>query len=138
MKYLLSLSAILLFSTFTFANPDVEVFSQPSYEFEQLDQIESFIDKNQGISLNELKNDHADVLAGVTLIEDTGATLNITKEMPLLGGFWWGCCLGIIGLALVYFITDNDKLEVKNALIGCIISTLVVGVGGILDPFNWF
>lgn len=138
MKYLLSLSAILLCSTIAFANPDAEVFSQPTYEFEQLDQIESFIDKNQGISLNELKTSHADVLGSVTLIEDTGATLNITKEMPILGGFWWGCCLGIIGLALVYFITDNDKLEVKNALIGCIISTLVVGVGGILDPFNWF
>lgn len=106
-------------------------------EFAALDKIESFVIENEGTTLNQLTTEHADLLDGVTLLADTSTVLT-TEEMPILGGFWWGCCLGIIGLALVYFITDNDRDQVKKALIGCVISTLVVGLGGVFNIFGIF
>ncbi|MFB0948299.1 MAG: hypothetical protein ACJAVP_003572 [Spirosomataceae bacterium] len=106
-------------------------------EFSDLDKIESFIEKNDGVTLQELTAERADLLESVILMADT-STVFTTEEMPILGGFWWGCCLGIVGLALVYFITDNDRDEVKKALIGCVISSLVIGLGGIFNVFNIF
>jgi hypothetical protein len=106
-------------------------------EFSDLDKIESFIENNDGVTLQELTAERADLLESVILMADT-STVFTTEEMPILGGFWWGCCLGIVGLALVYFITDNDRDEVKKALIGCVISSLVIGLGGIFNVFNIF
>jgi hypothetical protein len=106
-------------------------------EFSDLDKIESFIENNNGVTLQELTAERADLLESVILMADT-STVFTTEEMPILGGFWWGCCLGIVGLALVYFITDNDRDEVKKALIGCVISSLVIGLGGIFNVFNIF
>lgn len=106
-------------------------------EFAAIEQIESFVTANDGVTLSQLSAEKTELLNGVTLLEDTSAVFT-TKEMPIVGGFWWGCCLGIVGLALVYFISDNDRDQVKKALIGCIISTLVVGLGGVFDVFNWF
>lgn len=98
-------------------------------EFADLDKIEAFVEANEGITLNELSTNHREILADVTLIEDTSMLMTADK-MPIIGGFWWGCILGIVGLALVYFITDNDRDEVKKALIGCLITTVLIGIGG--------
>jgi hypothetical protein len=106
-------------------------------EFADLDKIEAFVENNDGVTLQELTAERADLLESVTLTADT-STVFTAEETPILGGFWWGCCLGIVGLALVYFITDNDRDEVKKALIGCVISSLVIGLGGIFNVFNIF
>jgi Na+/proline symporter len=46
-------------------------------------------------------------------------------EPPLgIPSFWWGCIIGVWGIAVVYFVTE-DKEETKQALKGCIIGTLV-------------
>lgn len=106
-------------------------------EFEQLNKIEQYVDANEGITLTEIQAKNAELLDNVTLTDST-TSFTMAGELPLLGAFWWGCCLGIVGLALVYFITDNDREQVKSALIGCVISTLLVGLGGIFNPFGWF
>lgn len=108
-------------------------------EFSELNKIESFVIQNEGITLSELQENHADVVADIELIEETSTVLSM-GEMPLVGGFWWGCCLGIVGLALVYFITDNDKEQVKSALIGCVLFTVIGGglYGFLGNPLNWF
>lgn len=48
-------------------------------------------------------------------------------EPPLgISSFLWGFCLGLPGLAVVYFITE-DSAETRKALWGCITSTVIVG-----------
>ena len=48
---------------------------------------------------------------------------------PPLGipSFLWGMCLGLPGLAVVYFVTEDDE-ETKKALWGCLVSVAVYGV----------
>ena len=107
-----------------------------SVDFSALEQIESVV-AQQGLDMEALQTQHQDLASSVEWAPESTASF-VAKEMPIVGGFWWGCCLGIVGLALVYFITDNDKTEVKNALIGCVVSTLLFGIGGLIDPFGWF
>lgn len=46
-------------------------------------------------------------------------------EPPLgIPSFVWGCCLGIPGLVVVYFVAE-DKAETRKALWGCIVGNLV-------------
>jgi hypothetical protein len=47
-------------------------------------------------------------------------------EGPPLGipSFLWGFCLGVPGLAVVYFITEDSE-ETKKALWGCVVSGVI-------------
>lgn len=49
-------------------------------------------------------------------------------EPPLgVSSFIWGFCLGLPGLAIVYFVAE-DPAETKKALWGCIASTVLYSV----------
>jgi len=107
-----------------------------SDEFSELDKIENVV-LDKGLDMESLATQHPELANSVNWAPESSATF-VAKEMPIARGFWWGCCLGVIGLALVYIITDNNKQEVKSALIGCVISALLFGIGGLIDPFGWF
>jgi hypothetical protein len=130
MKKLICSLLLLLFFQTTFASINVD------HEFRKLNEIENFVLENPGTELADL--DSA-LLEGITLHTDASAiNTNMAKGMPVVGGFWWGCCLGVVGLALVYFISDNDRSQVRPAVWGCIISTLVFGgIYGFWNPFGW-
>ncbi len=107
--------------------------------FAQLERVEIFVNQNHGITLEELKTQNSELIQGIELEDSNLSSIQmVAGDMPLVGSFWWGCCLGVIGLALVYFITDNDKAQVKSALWGCLIATLLWGAGGLWNPFGWF
>ncbi len=135
-KIVLSLIVTFTFSSLC-ANTEFEKTISDK-EFEKIQKIEAFVEENPEVTLADLQKSNSELLANVELLDETSTTtLNAVKDMPLLGGFWWGCCLGIIGLALVYFITDNDRDQVKKAFIGCLIATLFLGIGGLINPFGW-
>jgi hypothetical protein len=132
------LTAVFAFFTFvSVAAEPLEMELDIANEFAAIEQLENTIAQNPGLSLSEVKANHEYLLSGVSILEESSVS-SISKDMPILPSFWWGCCLGIVGLVVVYLVTDNDKDQVKKALIGCVISTLIVGVGGILNPFGWF
>ena len=135
-KVVLSLIVTFTFSSL-WANTEFEKTISDK-EFEKIQKIEAFVEANPEVTLAELQKSNSELLSNVELLDETSTTnLNAVKDMPLLGGFWWGCCLGVIGLVLVYFITDNDRDQVKKAFIGCLIATLFLGVGGLINPFGW-
>lgn len=105
-------------------------------EFSELDKIEQLVSQ-EGLDMQAFAAQHPEMAAAVNWAPENTVTF-VAKEMPIARGFWWGCCLGVIGLALVYIISDNNKQEVKSALIGCLVSTLLFGIGGLIDPFGWF
>mgnify|MGYP007051326105 FL=1 len=96
------------------------------------------MEANPQTTLNQIKLNNPELINGVEILDDTSASsLSAVKDMPLVSGFWWGCCLGVIGLAIVYFVTDHDKDQVRKALFGCLIATLLWGAGGLWNPFSW-
>lgn len=139
------IASLLLFVSLTsaYASPSEESFildeKNVQNEFSDLNKLEIYIADNKGVTLQDLKSQQSDLLSNVNLSAEV-ANFNAAGELPLLGPFWWGCCLGIFGIALVYFITDNDRMQMKNALIGCVVNLVLLGgAWGIFgNPLYWF
>ena len=135
-KVILSLIVTFTFSNI-FANSEFENNISKT-EFNQINQLEAYVEANPQTTLNQIKLNNPELINGVEILDDTSASsLSAVKDMPLVSGFWWGCCLGVIGLAIVYFVTDHDKDQVRKALFGCLIATLLWGAGGLWNPFSW-
>ena len=131
MKKLLSiLSVLCLAITFvTAAEPQPEAFilneEEIAAEFDQLNKIEKFVQESD-VTLEELQAQNADLVSGIELSSNSAGVL-ATMEAPLgIPAFWWGCVLSWVGLLLVYVLTDQDKAETKQALIGCLVNAGVI------------
>lgn len=98
-------------------------------ELSNLHEANSTVIDNE-LSFDELATNHAE------LVEETNLSSNLkdgifekASDSPLgIPGFWWGFCLGWVGMLIVYIAMDDGsdrKSQVKNALYGCLISTAV-------------
>lgn len=91
-------------------------------EFKQLNEIEAYVNANEGVTLEQLENENSQLVEGISLSADASASL-AADELPLgVPAFWWGCILTVVGVILVYVLTDNDKEQTKKALIGCLVT----------------
>lgn len=125
-------------STAFAANTDLEYKAVTvEDEFAKVNKLEQYLSEHPNMTYEQVKKAKPELLEGVDLIANTNTNFAPTKDMPLVGGFWWGCCLGVVGLALVYFITDHDKDQVRKAFWGCVIATILWGIGGFWNPFSW-
>ena len=115
-------------SIFTINASNTDLFSYNKNEVEaqldELTQLENYVNDNQGVTLNDLQNSNSNILESLNLNESNG--INFSMAEPPLGipSFIWGCCLGFVGIGIVYFMTE-DKEETKKALWGCILGTVV-------------
>lgn len=90
-------------------------------DFAQLNEIEAYVNEN-GVTLENLKAENSALLNGITLSNESSASL-IADELPLgIPAFWWGCVLTVLGVILVYVLTDQDKDQTKKALYGCLVT----------------
>lgn len=133
------MKTLLLFlfaSTTLLANDEFELKTTDiPAAFQSLSGIEARISGGEDLTISQIEAEYP-AFKGNLEMNNADATI-ASDKMPILGAFWWGCALSVVGLILVYFITDNDRSQVKSALIGCVIGTLVFGsLGGILG--GWF
>lgn len=105
-------------------------YNQEAVELEMADltSLENFVLANPGVRLsdmiaseNELVTDmaHSCAFYGFDLMND--------KALGI-GGFLWGCCLGPLGVLVVWLVAD-DPAETKKSIFGCIVNTLIGGSG---------
>lgn len=129
MKKLATLFSVLCLSfTMAFAeeNPALNYDAQNvNDEFAQLNKIEQYVQQNEGVTLEELKRENNNLLENISLSNESAIVAEDASNLFGIPAFWWGCVIGIIGIILVYVLTDQDKDQTKKALIGC-----VVGWGG--------
>lgn len=129
---LLSSCLVLVFLTsFTSFATDTEdlVFEEQiiNSELNKLNQLEQHVLANEGITLEELSSKNSQLIEGISLEPNSIAAVLADGELPgNIPPFWWGFCLGWVGLLLVYIITDNDKDQVKKAFTGCLISAGII------------
>ena len=135
-KALLLLSAGLLLVGLNLSAAESDAFKvdqqQIQKEFSDLNALEQTVINNNNMSLTEMQQNN--------LLPDNFSAMNFTNtnmmmEPPLgIPGFWWGCVLGPLGILLVYFISENDKAETKQALIGCLVAT---GAWIVIEVILW-
>jgi len=98
-------------------------------ELNDLNDLDAYLETNEGTTFAELSEEGSPLIAD---IESTASPMGMggQDDGPPLGipSFLWGCVFGIIGLVVVYIMTDENKDETKKALWGCVASTLVSGV----------
>ena len=127
-KNLLTFLLIMIFFSFNCFSSNNDLFTYDREEiesaFNELKELEDYVKINDGVTLSSLQASDNPLIANLYL-GDPFST-NIFFEEPALGipSFWWGCCIGVWGVAIVYFVTE-DRDEVKAAFKGCVIGTLV-------------
>jgi hypothetical protein len=140
MKKILTLILVSTFASFAIAN------TTPVKPAEKMNQTKQVVN-DQLFKLQEMdrildeENLTYDQLAAKypELLEETPISSSVDEgvfdkaaDSPLgIPGFWWGFCLGWVGMLIVYLMMDEGqdrKDQVKNALIGCIIGS-VIGLG---------
>lgn len=98
-------------------------------ELSELNELDAYLEANASVTYETLANEASNLIAN---IESSAAPMGMADQEgePPLGipSFLWGCVGGVVGLLIVYIMTDNDKEETKKALWGCVASTAVVTV----------
>ena len=104
-------------------------------EFEELNALDALVETNVGVTFSMLEAEGSLLVAEM---DNAAAPMGMAgnQDGPPLGipSFLWGCVFGIVGLLLVYIMTDNNKDEAKKALWGCVASSVV---GGVLYMVLW-
>jgi len=118
MKKIVSLLSVLsLTLLFAFANDPQDAFSydesQIDAEFDQLNKIEQYVEDNY-VTLEELQSKNGNLVAGIALNTDAAASLTSADLPAGIPAFWWGCVLAVLGVILVYVLTDQDKEQTKK------------------------
>lgn len=113
-------------------NLDESVFSYDeemlSSALSELNELDNFIEANNDVTFESLENAGSSLIAN---IEAGSAPMGMPGaaeggESPLgIPSFLWGCVFGVLGVVLVYVLSDEDKAETKKALWGCVASTAV-------------
>ncbi|HOY48888.1 MAG TPA: hypothetical protein PL185_03500 [Flavobacteriales bacterium] len=91
-------------------------------EFAQLNELEQFVNANEGITLEEI-NPSNPLVQNVNNSSDIlGILSTLRGDAPLgIPSFVWGLCLSWVGVLVVYFVAD-DRDETKKAFTGCAVN----------------
>lgn len=92
-----------------------------SNQLEELSKLEDYVNAHQGITLSEVihaSGEKNNLNLDVNMLNNFAVTF---AEGPPGGipSFLWGCILGPAGIAIIYFVTE-DNAETRKALYGCL------------------
>jgi hypothetical protein len=121
------------------AKLDDAVFSfdedQIENELSELNELDAYIEANEDVTFASLSKEGSPLLANVASSASPMGMAGGAEEPPLgIPSFLWGCVFGVVGLAVVYIMTEQDMDETKKALWGCVAST---AVSVVLYLLNW-
>jgi hypothetical protein len=125
------------------ANPFQDDLSRLDKDFAGMTQLEQLVEERNA-TYSTLASENNALLNNVTSDNDIAASL-LGSVAPdgdrLLGipGFWWGFCLGLLGVILVYVAVEGDarKSEGKKAIIGCAVWSVLYVIAYLLIWGAW-
>jgi hypothetical protein len=140
-KLILMICAGAFLSAFVNAN-NADLFSydqnQVAQELSQLQSLENYVSANPDITLSSLQAENNSLIANLNLSTNDISGFALSGEPPLgISSFLWGCVFNLLGVGLVYFMTDQDKDETKKAFMGCLVSTGVWVVWEVIWLVFW-
>jgi len=131
-KLLILASMLILIGVGKSMAGQADLFSYDAVTIEnqmaQLDQLEGYVLDNPGITLGQMAT-NGNTLASMVSDPNGISGFSLINESVLgIPSFLWGCVFGVVGLLIVYIVSDQDAAEAKKALIGCVVSYLTIGV----------
>ncbi len=108
---------------------DVSVFELDETNLDfvmlELNELGNYLDQNEGVTYDQVALAASELLINVS---STSAPAG-GDEAPLgIPSFLWGCVFGVVGILIVYLVTDSDMDETKKALWGCLAGAAVGSV----------
>ena len=99
------------------------------HELAQLEVLEQKI-YSESLNYDQLTQTNGKDIVDLNLSEEAASNvLAGSSDAPLgIPGFFWGFCLGFIGLLIVYLVMDGSpdrREQVNNALWGCVAAVAV-------------
>lgn len=130
LKRIILLLTSICFSLNSFATEPLQQ-EDFSNEFKKLNQLEAIVYAYPSITIDSVIKEQPQLLKDLGINTEAKSSIGGDDPMRPAGfpAFWWGFCLGIWGILIVYLITDNDKAALNKTVKGCI--TAVVVYGGI-------
>jgi len=103
-------------------------YNQEAVELEMagLTSLENFVLENPGVSLSDMIASENELVTGMTHSGSFYGFDMMNDKALGIGGFLWGCCLGPIGVLVVWLVAD-DPAETKKSMIGCVVNALLGG-----------
>ena len=103
-------------------------------EFTGLNQLASMVTTNADLTYSSLQLTNSNLVTSLRLVPES--VLPDGTKNPVLGipSFLWGCAFGVVGMAVVFIVTNQNMDETKKSLWGCLTWTAVVVV---LDLVWW-
>lgn len=133
-KILLLASLALMIAGSSFAG-QAELFSYDqealNMEMASLTDLENFVAENPGVTMSDLVASENNLVADISNSNTFQGFDSMYEEAFGIGGFWWGCCLGPVGVLVVFLVAD-DSSQTRKSIVGCIISSLLSGGSGLL------
>ena len=131
-KNVLTIIAIIFMSYASIAsNSDLFKidFNSVNQEFTELNIVEDMVVANPDLTYSSLSISDAGLIERLSLVPNSAVPLANGNAVLGIPSFWWGCGLGLVGVGIVYFLTDKDSSEAKKALWGCLVGSLIWGGG---------
>lgn len=138
MKKLLLSFTLVFFAGFSILANDADLFkldyNAVQAEFTELNQLATMVTTNTDLTYSSLLLTNGNLVTSLRLVPES--LLPDGTKNPVLGipSFLWGCGLGVVGMLVVYIVSDQNMDETKKALWGCLTWTAVVVV---LDLVWW-
>lgn len=136
MKKLFVSVFMVFFAGFTIFANDADLFkldyNAVQAEFSQLNQLAAMVTSNSDLTYSSLKLADGNLVESLRLVPVS--VLPDGSKNPVLGipSFLWGCGLGVVGMLVVYLVSDKDMVETKKALWGCLAWTAVAVVVNVI------
>ena len=93
-------------------------------EFTELNTLVEMVQANPDLTYSSLSMTNADMVEHMNLMPNAAIPLAGGNAVLGIPSFWWGCVFGLVGVGIVYFLTDQDSSEAKKALWGCVVSAV--------------
>ncbi len=108
---------------------------------QELDELDEYLVNNEEVTFADLESVESDLI--INLDKSTAPLgMDADSEPPLgIPSFLWGCILGVVGILIVYILTDGDKEETKKALWGMLVWVgvwIVLYVGVFSTAALWY
>ncbi|MDP3915896.1 MAG: hypothetical protein Q8R96_19390 [Bacteroidota bacterium] len=123
--------AFNLKSTVDFTSTEIEATTDFNdseiYEaFADISTLDHYLQTNEDKTYSDLELEDSSMLAGVSSTTTLPLSSSASDELALgIPSFLWGCVFGIVGVLVVYLMTDENKDQTKKAFFGCIAGSLI-------------
>jgi hypothetical protein len=132
--FALFLQAQVFASNVDFFNYDEEKIQN---ELKPLAELEQFIDQQNGVTDSQISSKMQSLNLSAAMM-NTSNIVGINYHPLGIPPFIWGCCLGPIGMLVVFLTNEGSSHATIRSFYGCAISTILFGWGYWKNWYPWF